>query len=116
MFYTGSAWGDISRTLGELYGGGGFGTIDFSGGLNLGGTTPASTTIVDSGFGPGQGLARTNEQIKQAEETAKEIGTLEFKKTNLLLNKVNDTQRIFFLNSSKGIRKSFQTFKLAGTS
>ena len=82
MFYTGSAWGDISRTLGELYGGGGFGTIDFSGGLNLGGTTPASTTIVDSGIGPGQGLARTNEQIKQAEETAKEIGTLEFKKTN----------------------------------
>ena len=22
MFYTGSAWGDISRTLGNLYGGG----------------------------------------------------------------------------------------------
>ena len=41
---------------------------------------------------------------------------LEFKKTNLLLNKVKDTHINFFLNSSKGIKKSLQTFKFAGTS
>ena len=104
MFYTGSAWGDISKTLGELYGGGGFGTIDFSGGLNLGGTTPASTTIVDSGIGPGQGLARTNEQIKQAEETAKEIVTLYFKKTNFdadALPEVSDPDKLFAEEAKK---------------
>ena len=104
MFYTGSAWGDISKTLGELYGGVGFGTIDFSGGLDLSSFNPASTTIVDSGIGPGQGLARTNEQIKQAEETAKEIGTLEFKKTNFnadALPEVADPDKLFAEEAKK---------------
>ena len=103
MFYTGSAWGDISRTLGELYGGGGFGTIDFSG-MNLGTTTVKSPAVVDSGIGPGQGLARTNEQIKQAEETAKEIGTLEFKKTNFdadALPEVADPDKLFAEEAKK---------------
>ena len=104
MFYTGSAWGDISRTLGNLYGGGlpqidltaGFAglDIDLSG---LAGTT-VSPAVVDSGIGPGQGLARTNEQIKQAEETPKQIGTIDFKKTNFdadRLPEVADPDKLF---------------------
>lgn len=93
MFYTGSAWGDISRTLGDLYGGGGFGTIDFSGLGNLGTTTTTvSPAVVDSGIGPGQGLARTNEQIKQAEETAKEIGTIDYRKSTFDVDSIPDVE------------------------
>ena len=110
MFYTGSAWGDISRTLGNLYGGGlpqidltaGFAglDIDLSG---LAGTT-VSRAVVDSGIGPGQGLARTNEQIKQAEETAKQIGTIDFKKTNFdadRLPEVADPDKLFAEEAKK---------------
>ena len=93
---TGSAWGDISRTLGNLYGGGlpqidltaGFAGLDLSG---LAGTT-VSPAVVDSGIGPGQGLARTNEQIKQAEETAKEIGTIDYKKSTFDVDALPDIE------------------------
>lgn len=96
MFMTGSAWGDISRTLGNLYGGGlpqidltaGFAGLDLSG---LAGTT-VSPAVVDSGIGPGQGLARTNEQIKQAEETAKEIGTIDYKKSTFDVDALPDIE------------------------
>ena len=92
---TGSGWGDISRTLGQLYGGNFIPNIDFSAnlsGLDLSGLagTTKSPAVVDSGIGPGQGLARTNEQIKQAEETAKEIGTIDYKKSNFDVDALPD--------------------------
>lgn len=92
---TGSAWGDISKTLGELYGGSFTPQINF--GANLAGVdlsglagTTVSPAVVDSGIGPGQGLARTNEQIKQAEETAKEIGTIDYRKSTFDVDALPD--------------------------
>ena len=87
---TDSAWGDISKTLGQLYGGSFIPQIDYSG-MGLGTTTATvSPAVVDSGTGPGQGLARTNEQIKQAEETAKKIGTIDYKRSTFDVDAIPD--------------------------
>lgn len=80
------AWGEIGQTLNNLYSGSFTPIVDFSG-VNLpaaqpqqggGGSTNPLARVVD---GTGEGLTRTQEEIKTAKETPTQIGTLDYQRT-----------------------------------
>lgn len=104
MFTTGSAWGDISRTLGDLYGGSFTPQIDFGANLKgldlsgLAGRAGGLKGIIKSNpldrFNDRseEGVAKTDEQIKRAEETAKEIGNIDYRKSTFDVDALPDVK------------------------